>query len=251
MTAPAAPALSTQSELSDERVVIIGGTSGIGWATALRSVALGASVVVASRRPEAVAVALGRLPESVEGYTLDVRDVEAVRTFFADIGEHDHLVVTAGDDLLFGALADTDLRAMQELASVRVWGAIAATQAALPYVRKSVTLSGGAGYLRPTPGFTACATILGAIEAFTRAAAAELAPVRVNAVFPGLVRSPLWDGMAEAEREQFYNATAAELPVGRVGEPTDIAKAFTHLMSNGYTTGQTLVIDGGATIGAR
>ncbi|WP_225101942.1 SDR family oxidoreductase [Streptomyces sp. CoH27] len=232
-------------------MVIIGGTSGIGWATAQRAAALGAGVVVASRRPEAVAAALDRLPESAEGYALDLRDAKAVRTFFAGIGAHDHLVVTAGDDLLFGALADTDVRAMQDLASVRVWGAIAATQAALPYVRKSVTLSGGAGLLRPTPGFTACATILGAIEAFTRAAAAELAPVRVNAVFPGLVRSPLWDGMPDAEREQLYSATAAELPVGRIGEPADVAKAFTHLMSNAYTTGQTLVIDGGATIGAR
>ncbi|MFE7113566.1 SDR family oxidoreductase [Streptomyces sp. NPDC057575] len=57
--------------------------------------------------------------------------------------------------------------------------------------------------------------------------------------------------MPDAEREQFYSATAAELPVGRIGEPADVAKAFTHLMSNAYTTGQTLVIDGGATIGAR
>ncbi|MDP9904548.1 SDR family oxidoreductase [Arthrobacter bambusae] len=140
---------------------------------------------------------------------------------------------------------------MQNFLEVRLWGAVIAVQAALPFVRQSITLSGGAGMLRPTPGFTTAATALGAIEAFTRAAASELAPIRVNAVFPGLVRSPLWRGLPADEQEAFFAEAATTIPVGRVGVPEEIAQAFTHLMTSRYTTGQALVIDGGATIGAR
>ncbi|SEA46317.1 SDR family oxidoreductase [Leifsonia sp. 21MFCrub1.1] len=239
------------NELTDQRVIVIGGTSGIGLATAQRSAALGAEIVVASRNAESVATALTQLPESSTGHALDVRDPDMVREFFDLVGPHDHLAYTAGDELSFGALADNDIETMRSFLNVRLWGAVAAVRAALPYVRRSITLSGGAGMLRPTPGFTTAAIALGAIEAFTRAAASELAPVRVNAVYPGVVRSPLWRGMSAEEQDMFFAETAASIPVGRVGESEDIAGAFTHLMINDYTTGQTLVADGGATIGAR
>ncbi|MER7501514.1 SDR family oxidoreductase [Nonomuraea pusilla] len=239
------------SELAGQRVVVVGGSSGIGLATARRAAGLGAELVIASRAPESVTSALKHLPDSAVGRVLDVRDPEAVRGFFEAVGPHDHLAFTAGDALVSGPLTDVGIPAMQDFLAVRLWGAVTAVQAALPFVRRSVTLSGGAGLLRPTPGFTTAAVALGAIEAFTRAAAVELAPVRVNAVFPGLVRSPLWKGMPAGERDRFFAGAAASIPVGRVGETADVAQAFTHLMTSGYTTGQTLVIDGGATIGAR
>ncbi|WP_314146468.1 SDR family oxidoreductase [uncultured Leifsonia sp.] len=241
----------TGNELAGQRVVVIGGTSGIGLTTAQRSAALGAELVVASQNATSVAAALAQLPESATGHVLDVRNPAAVREFFDLVGPHDHLAYTAGDALSFAPLADSEIQTMQDFLDVRLWGAVAAVRAALPFVRRSITLSGGAGMLRPTPGFTTAAIALGAIEAFTRAAASELAPVRVNAVFPGLVRSPLWRGMSVAEQDAFFADAAASIPVGRVGATEDIALAFTHLMTNGYTTGQTLVIDGGATIGAR
>ncbi|SEK91688.1 SDR family oxidoreductase [Nonomuraea pusilla] len=239
------------SELAGQRVVVVGGGSGIGLATARRAAELGAELVIASRSPESVTTALRHLPDSAVGQVLDVRDPEAVRGFFEAAGPHDHLAFTAGDALVSGPLAEVGVPAMRDFLEVRLWGAVTAVRAALPFVRQSVTLSGGAGMLRPTPGFTAAAVALGAIEAFTRAAAVELAPVRVNAVFPGLVRSPLWNGMPPGERDQFFAGAAAGIPVGRVGEPADVARAFTHLMTSGYTTGQMLVVDGGATIGAR
>nr|WP_218021876.1 SDR family oxidoreductase [Nocardia africana] len=231
--------------------MVIGGSSGIGLTTAQRAAELGAELVIASRGTESVSAALEQLPSSTMGHVLDVRNQDAVREFFEIVGSHDHLAFTAGDALVSGPLPDSEIRAMQDFLAVRLWGAVTAVQAALPYVRQSITLSGGAGILRPAPGFTTAAIALGAIEAFTRAAASDLAPVRVNAVFPGVVRSPLWRGMSAGEQDKFFADAATSLPLGRVGSTEDIARAFTHLMTNGYTTGQTLVIDGGATIGAR
>jgi len=239
------------AELTGRRVVVIGGTSGIGLATAQRAAQLGAEVVVASRTSRSVADALDRLPGTATGHVLDVRHPEGVAELFETVGPHDHLAFTAGDPLSFAPLGQSDLTAMQSFLDVRLWGAVAAVRAALPFVRRSITLSGGAGLLRPGPGFTTAAIALGAIDAFTRAGASELAPIRVNAVFPGVVRSPLWRSLSEAEQERFFAEAAETIPVGRVGTTEDIARTFTHLMTSEYTTGQVLIVDGGASIGAR
>src|SRR3954447_6753484 len=91
-----------------------------------------------------------------------------------------------------------------------------------------------------------CATA--SMEGLTRALAVELAPVRVNIVSPGVVRSPLWAEMAEADREALYRGIAAGTPVGRVGEPAEVAEAYLYLMRQTYGTGQVLVVDGGAVL---
>jgi NAD(P)-dependent dehydrogenase (short-subunit alcohol dehydrogenase family) len=86
------------------------------------------------------------------------------------------------------------------------------------------------------------------MEAFTRALAVELAPIRANAVCPGVVRTELWNDMTEADRDALYRDIAQSLPVGRVGEPEDIADAYLYLMREGYSTGQVIVVDGGAVL---
>jgi NAD(P)-dependent dehydrogenase (short-subunit alcohol dehydrogenase family) len=88
----------------------------------------------------------------------------------------------------------------------------------------------------------------GTIEALTRALAIELAPLRVNAVSPGVVRTNLWQDMSATERERFYESVASRLPVGRVGEPQDIAQTYIYLMAEGFGTGQTIVVDGGTVL---
>jgi NAD(P)-dependent dehydrogenase (short-subunit alcohol dehydrogenase family) len=86
------------------------------------------------------------------------------------------------------------------------------------------------------------------MEGLTRALAVELAPIRVNIVSPGVVRTPLWSGMAEAEREALYRRTAESLPVGHVGDAAEVAEAYLYLMRQGFGTGQVLVVDGSATL---
>ncbi|HEV2540560.1 MAG TPA: SDR family oxidoreductase [Frateuria sp.] len=238
------------TDLRNQRIVLLGGTSGIGFATARAALDAGASVVVASSNSRRVDQAIASLGPRAEGQAVDLGDEATVRGLFERLGRFDHLVYSAGDPLQIGPLADTGLDAMRKAFDIRVFGAMAAAKHAAPHLRPggSVVLTGGIASLRPQQGWTSVASICGAMEGFMRALAVELAPIRVNLVSPGLVKTPLWDGIPEAQREALYAASAASLPVGRVGEGDDIAKAYLYLMSNRYSTGQTVVVDGGGVL---
>src|SRR3954453_17643375 len=240
--------LDTQFEA--QRIVILGGTSGIGLATAERAAADGATVIVASSSAERIDAALERLPASAEGYTVDVRREEQVRDLFNRLGGFDHLAFTAGETLRIGAIADTDLEAARLALDVRLWGAYAAVKHAVPHLRTggSIVLSSGIAGSRPEPNWTGGASICGALDALTRALAVELAPIRVNAVAPGVVRSDLWREMSEEERAAVYDLLSEALPVGRVGEVGDIAQTFLYLMRNGYSSGTIVTVDGGSVL---
>jgi len=110
----------------------------------------------------------------------------------------------------------------------------------------SIVLTTGIAGARPLKGWTIAASICGAMVSLTRALAVELAPTRVNADSPGVVRTALWDNLSEADRSAMYQQVGAALPVGRVGEASDIAESFLYLMREGYGTGQVIVVDGGA-----
>ncbi|MFC8519505.1 SDR family oxidoreductase [Streptomyces sp. NPDC057257] len=236
--------------LRGQRIVVIGGTAGLGLAVAEAAAGEGAEVVVASRRQESVAAALKRLPDGAEGHVLDATDEEAVRAFFERVGAFDHLVYTAGDSILLGGLAESDLVRARGFLDTRLWGAYTAVKHGAPAIRPggSVVLTTGTAGRRPMPGTTVAASLCGAMESLTRALALELAPVRVNVVSPGVVRTDLWRDLPEAEREALYASTAGSLPVGRVGEPADVAEAYLYLMRGGYSTGSVVVVDGGGTL---
>ncbi|MFJ4790273.1 SDR family oxidoreductase [Streptomyces sp. NPDC088794] len=233
-----------------QRIVVIGGTGGIGLAVAEAAVQEGADVVVASRRQESVDAALKRLPGGAEGHVLDAADEDSVRGFFARVGAFDHLVYTAGESILMGSLAESDLGRARRFLDTRLWGAYTAVKHGAPSIRPggSVVLTTGTAGQRPMPGTTVAASLCGAMESLTRALALELAPVRVNVVSPGVVRTELWRDLAQEDREGLYASTAASLPVGRVGEPADIAEAYLYLMRGGYSTGSVVTVDGGGTL---
>ena len=128
--------------------------------------------------------------------------------------------------------------------------ALAAVKYASPNIRKgsSVVLTTGIAGQRPQKGWVVVASVAGSIEALTRALAIELAPIRVNAVSPGVVRTNLWQNMDEAAREHLYETVGNSLPVGRVGEADDIAQTYLFLMQEGFSTGQTVVVDGGTVL---
>lgn len=236
--------------LHGQRVVFAGGTSGIGLASAQAAAAEGAAVVVLSRNQERVEAALRRLPDGAEGRVLDVTDDAAVDGFFRQAGPFDHLVFTAGEPLVTGKLADLDLEQARRFFQTRYFGTLAVVKHAAPHIRPggSVVLSSGSAAARPQPGWATAASICGAIEALTRALALELAPVRVNAVAPGVVKTPLWDPMPEPERQALYQQAGEAMPTGRVGAPDDIAEAHLYLMRSAFTTGTVLAVDGGAVL---
>jgi NAD(P)-dependent dehydrogenase (short-subunit alcohol dehydrogenase family) len=230
--------------LQDKRVVILGGTSGIGLATAQLTAALGATVIVASSNPVSVKRALDTLPASATGEAVDLTDSAAVQAFFDGIDPFDHLVFTAGEPLTLLEVASMDLTAAREAFELRYFGALGAVSAALPRLRPggSVVLTTGSAADRPGAGWSVASSICGAMDSLVRALAVELAPLRVNAVKPGVVRTPLWSGMSP---QALYEQTAKVLPVGRVGEPSDIAAAYIYLMNQEYATGSIVTVDGG------
>jgi NAD(P)-dependent dehydrogenase (short-subunit alcohol dehydrogenase family) len=236
--------------LRGQRIVVIGGTAGIGLAVAEAAAREGAQVVVASRRQESVDGALKRLPEGAEGQVLDATDEEAVRGFFERIGGFDHLVYTAGEALLMESLAESDLARARRFLDTRLWGAYTAVKYGAGAIREggSVVLTTGTAGRRPMPGTSVAASLCGAMESLTRALALELAPLRVNVVAPGLIRTELWRELPAEHRDGLFESVAGSLPVGRIGEPEDVAEAYLYLMRGGYSTGSVVVVDGGTVL---
>lgn len=238
--------------LSGKRVLVIGGGSGIGYAVAEGAVREGAAVTVASTNEQRVRAAADRLGGGAEGAVLDVTDEAQVGSFFAD-ASFDHIATTAGDwgGPRRGALADLDLDAAAGLFKVRFWGALAVAKhgaRALP-PGGSITFTNGMVAHKPAKGAAVSASMAGAIEFLTRGLAVELAPIRVNCVCPGLIRTGVWDSIPEDKRaEEFARRTAKQL-IPRIGEPDETAEAYLYLMRAGYTTGQVLQVDGGLQLG--
>ena len=237
-------------DLHEQRVVVLGGTSGIGFAAAKAAACRGAQVTVVSRRPTSVDRALADLPPGTHGRATDLTDPRQVRRLFNDLGSIDHLVFTAGEPLVLMSLDTLDLEKARDFFTLRYFGALWAVHVAIPHLRPggSITLTTGIAGRRPGPGWAVAASICGAVESLTRALAVELAPIRVNAVSPGVVRSPLWASMTQDSREQLYRDTAAAIPAGRVGEVDDIAQAYLYCLTQPFTTGSVLTVDGGAVL---
>ncbi|HXP69169.1 MAG TPA: SDR family oxidoreductase [Candidatus Dormibacteraeota bacterium] len=238
-------------ELSGKRIVVLGGSSGIGLAVAQQAVDQGATAIIASSNAERVKQAVATLDDGkAEGHALDLSKEGDIHSFFQKIGDFDHLVFTAGDTLQLNELAATDLTEARHAFELRFWAALAAVKYASPHLRKdgSIVLTTGVAGQRPHKGWTVAASVCGTIEALTRALAVELAPIRVNAVCPGVVRTNLWQNMNADAREQLYESVGKSLLVGRVGEACEIARAYLFLIQEGYSTGQIVVLDGGAVL---
>lgn len=239
--------------LHDQRVVVIGGTSGIGFAVAERARDEGATVVIASSGQDNVDAAAGRLGEGVSGAVVDVRDEAKVAGFFEQLGAFDHLVFTAGDwgaNRGGGPVAELDLDSADSTFAVRFWGALAAIKHAQGRIAPSgsVTITDGAIAHRPRRGAALSTAMAGAIEHLTRALAVDLAPLRVNAVCPGYVLTEVWNSIPEDQREARIRGMTERQPLPRAGTPAEVAEAYLYLMRGGFTTGQVLVVDGGMTL---
>ena len=239
-----------ENGFESQRVVIVGGSSGIGLAVAEEVASQGAEVVIVSSNAERVQQAIKSIGGKTQGQAVDVSDEGAVESFFKKLGAFDHLVFTAGDSLHVHELALTDLKQARRAFELRYWSALATVKYGSPQIRKggSVVLTTGVAGQRPHSGWVIAASVCGTIEALTRALAVELAPIRVNAVSPGVVRTNLWQNMNSADREQLFESVGKRLPVGRVGEAHDIAQAYLFLMKEGFSTGQIVVVDGGTVL---
>jgi NAD(P)-dependent dehydrogenase (short-subunit alcohol dehydrogenase family) len=236
--------------LEGKRVVLVGGTAGIGLATAKRAAAEGAELVIASSRKDRIEQALAQLPAQTVGEPVDVTDESAVVSFLEAVGELDHLVYTAGDTLALAPFAATDSATARRIFEVRLWGAATVARHAAPRIRPggSIVLSSGSAGTRPHPGWSFTAACCGASEALARALAVELAPIRVNTVRPGVTRTELWNSFPPEQREGLYQQVGSTMPVGRVAEPDDIAEAYLYLLRAQFSTGAVVTVDGGSAL---
>lgn len=214
----------------NSRVVVIGGTSGIGLAIAQAAAATGARVVVGSRRQASVDAAIAQLPDGSTGIAVDASSTDSLSDFFTQVGEFDHLAYTAGEQLLGVPLNEYTPEKGQEFLNLRVVRCFEAVRLAASHLRPggSITLTSGTAAYKGGPGWLLGCAASGAIVSAARSLAVELAPLRINVVAPGVVRTPLWGAMSEQDREQMYQA-GQSLPLGRVAEVEDVAKSYLQL----------------------
>jgi NAD(P)-dependent dehydrogenase (short-subunit alcohol dehydrogenase family) len=237
-----------KTSLKGKQVVLLGGSSGIGLATALAIAKEGAAIVIVSSSQQRINDALSILPKNSKGFVADLGDEKQIEELFKKIGKFDHLVFTAGDELKFRELSVLDIDEAKQSINLRFWGSIMAAKYGAPLIRKggSITLTTGAIGKRPRTGTIVIAGMASAIEGLTRSLAFELAPIRVNAVCAGTVRTNLLANMPELERKALFNKLGSKLLTGKIGDATDLAEAYLYLIRGSFTTGQVIIVDGGS-----
>ncbi len=231
--------------LAGQRVVVVGGTSGMGLATVRAALAQGADVIAAGRRPLARREpAAGARQEMV-----DVTDEESVRALFQNAGELDHLLVTASPGSP-GAFLAQDLADARSYMDGKFFGSWTCARFAAPRLRArgSITFVTGGAVVRPPPHGSMIVAAFAAIEALTRALAVELGPQRVNTIRPGYTDSEMWQFLSGSQRDDLRRRVADALPVRRMGTPEDVAHAAVFLMTNPQVTGAVLEVTGGETL---
>ena len=237
---------------ADDTIVVIGGSSGIGLAVARRSLDDGATVVIAGRSQQRLDAARADLARTgppagrLSAHPVDIGDPAQVTRLFERVGTLSHLVVTAAD-LPYGPVVSLSEDSMVRAVRSKILGPLFAAQQAAPRITKpgSITFTSGIAASRPAPGGALAATVNGALESMVLALALELAPIRVNAVSPGWVDTPVWDRLATPDVKNARLADlAARLPARRLGRPEDIANAVAFLIADTFVTGTVLHAEG-------
>jgi len=232
---------------NEARVLVVGGSSGIGLAAARAFAAQGARVTIASRSQSRLDAALPSLGAAATGRVLDVTDDEAVAQFFAQAEPWDHVVISAAQTAT-GPVRQLPLADAYAALDSKFWGAYRVARAVPIRARGSLTLVSGYLGIRPNKNSVLQGAINAALDSLGRGLALELSPVRVNTVSPGLIATPLWDKLDAAARQAMYDGAAARLPAQCVGQPEDVASAILYLAGTPYVTGSTVLVDGGGAI---
>jgi NAD(P)-dependent dehydrogenase (short-subunit alcohol dehydrogenase family) len=234
-----------------QHVYVMGGTHGIGEATARAFAAAGDEVVITGRTKERLDAAAARIGHPVQTRALDATDPEAVASFFGDGETVDHLVLALSPGAVaIGPLVTLDEKDLHTAFDGKFFAHVRILQAAAPHLSRSasVTFISAASARSASPGTAGLAAANGAIEALVPPLAAELAPIRVNAVSPGVIETPWWAGLPEDQRAALFEDYATGTPVGRIGQPEDVAEAILYLAANGFVTGTVLDVSGGLTL---
>lgn len=260
-------ASKTAAVLKGQKVVVIGGTSGLGFAAASALIEEGAYVVVGSSSADRVKAAVSKLSDPaqqynadssrVSGFPVNLKGSEAESSlieFFSKIGEFDHLIYSAGDSVNTKAFPEWSYQDIVDAASIRFISSTLAVKVATSkgHLKKggSVVLTTGVVAEKPIPNWSVWSGITSGVYGLTRGLAFELAPknIRVNAISPGPVETELWNGIPEEQRKGFLKSMGDKLMTGRVGQPEDVANAYIYLLKDRNMTAQVITTDGGSSV---
>ncbi|WP_348623931.1 SDR family oxidoreductase [Paenibacillus peoriae] len=232
--------------MQNQKIVIIGGSSGIGLETAKQVISLGAEVVIASRSEDKLHKAKEMLGPRAAIYVLDTSDEQQVKSFFGKVGPYDHLIVSAAETS-GGSFLQLETDQARKLFENKFWGQYYAVKygASQLSTEGSITLFSGVVAYKPMIGSSALGAVNAAVSNLGQTLALELAPIRVNVVSPGIIDTPSRSKMPENTRNQFYDTVAHKLPVKRVGLAEDVARGVLYLIQNQFVTGTVLHVDGG------
>ena len=226
-------------------VVVVGGTSGIGLGIAQSYASRGQSVVITGRNPDRCSQVASTIegPGEVSFRAFDLAEPEEIWDLLADVGEIDHLVLAAIERDQ-NTIADYDITRALRLVTLKLVGYTAVVHALAPRLGEdgSILVFGGLALRRPYPGSTTITTVNGGVEGLVRTLAVQLAPVRVNAIHPGIVGdTPEWAD----KPPEVLEAIRARTPIGRLVTTNEIVGASTFLLENGAVNGVSLEVDGG------
>jgi NAD(P)-dependent dehydrogenase (short-subunit alcohol dehydrogenase family) len=231
-------------KLQGAHVVVMGGSTGIGFAAARLARQAGAEVTIAGRSQDKLAQAQRELGE-VRTVAADITDERAVGQVFEGLSHVDHVLISAGT-IINGRIVDNDLANLRRIIDERIWGLTYVVRHAVPrMITGSITFTSGGLSSRPRVGAAMLTAALAGVEALAPALALEVAPIRVNAVTPGLIDTPLLYTAYGSERDTLVKNRAAVLPGKRIGSADEVAQVMLMLMTNEYITGEVIHIDGG------
>jgi NAD(P)-dependent dehydrogenase (short-subunit alcohol dehydrogenase family) len=232
------------SALRDKTVLVVGRGSGIARAVTLLARSEGARVIVAGRDKTKLAGAYEDLGISAE--IVDVTDDASIAALAGRLGPVDHVVSTASARAR-GKLADLQRENLRISFDTKVIGPTMLAKYFAPQINPggSFVLFSGVHAFKLNVGYLGVGITNGAVDFLTRWLAVELAPIRVNAISPGVIDTGAWDAMGEDGKRDYFKHIAANNPAGRIGTPDDIASAVLFAMTNTFMTGMTLRVDGG------
>ncbi|KAH6603243.1 dehyrdogenase reductase domain-containing [Trichoderma cornu-damae] len=265
-------ALKYVNKLQGQRVLVIGGSTGVGFCVAEAALEHGAQVIISSSNEAKLSAALARLHAHVRAANLGDPDklalaktcdlgnmdnldesVVGLFEFATKGGKLDHVVFTAGDNLNIMGLRDATVKGIRSHSEVRIIGAIMVAKHLHKYVNQRVqssfTMTGGTNSWRPLPGWSVVTATGGGIEALSRGFAVDLRPVRSNCVLLGAVHTEIFDTVPEERRRAVLESFQKDVLTGTVGSPQDVAEAYIYCMKDSFATGTHVLTDGGRQVG--
>ena len=232
------------SALRDKTILVVGRGSGIARAVSLLARSEGARVIVAGR--DRAKLANSYDDPGISAETIDITDDDSIVALAERVGRVDH-VVSIASARARGKLADLQRQNLLQSFDTKVIGPtmLAKHFASQMNPGGSFVLFSGVHAFKHNVGYLGVGITNGAVDFLTRWLAVELAPIRVNAISPGVIDTGAWDAMGDDGKRDYFERIAAHNPAGRIGTPDDIAAAVLFAATNTFMTGVTLKIDGG------